>query len=172
MILSTFYKQNHYHPIMALRSSFGLLIQIPFFMAAYSCLSNMQGLQGQAFLFIKDMGQQDAIISIGNFPINIKTIHLFIFVLFFNFTCKKNNRLNFLAKLWMINDILSVKFGIVSKKVVYLQKIKQDMDKKINYMKGKATELYGVISEKEKKIDIAKRRMSRDIRDLEQFKID
>ena len=36
MILSTFYKQNHYHPMMALRSSFGLLIQIPFFMAAYT----------------------------------------------------------------------------------------------------------------------------------------
>ena len=32
MILNTFYSQHHYHPIMALRSSFGLLIQIPFFM--------------------------------------------------------------------------------------------------------------------------------------------
>ena len=41
MILSTFYKQNHYHPLMALRSSFGLLIQIPFFIAAYSFLSNL-----------------------------------------------------------------------------------------------------------------------------------
>ena len=36
MILSTYYKQNHYHPIMALRSSFSLLIQIPFFIAAYN----------------------------------------------------------------------------------------------------------------------------------------
>ena len=35
MILSTYYKENHYHPIMALRSSISLLIQIPFFMAAY-----------------------------------------------------------------------------------------------------------------------------------------
>ena len=33
MILSTYYRQNHYHPMMALRSSFGLLIQIPFFMS-------------------------------------------------------------------------------------------------------------------------------------------
>ena len=31
MILNTYYRQNHYHPIMALRSSFGILIQIPFF---------------------------------------------------------------------------------------------------------------------------------------------
>lgn len=74
MILSTYYKQNHYHPIMALRSSFGLLIQIPFFMAAYSCLSKMQGLQGQSFLFIRDMGQQDALFYIGNFPVNILPI--------------------------------------------------------------------------------------------------
>ena len=74
MILSTFYRQNHYHPMMALRSSFGLLIQIPFFMAAYSCLSNMSALQGQSFLFIRDMGQQDALFRIGNFPVNILPI--------------------------------------------------------------------------------------------------
>jgi membrane protein insertase Oxa1/YidC/SpoIIIJ len=35
MILSAYYRQNHYHPIYALRSSFGLLIQVPFFIAAY-----------------------------------------------------------------------------------------------------------------------------------------
>lgn len=74
MILSTYYRQNHYHPIMALRSSFGLLIQIPFFMAAYSCLSKMPDLQGQSFLFIHDMGKPDAIFSIGNFQINILPI--------------------------------------------------------------------------------------------------
>ena len=74
MILSTFYKQNHYHPMMALRSSFGLLIQIPFFMAAYSCLSSMSALQGESFLFIRNMGQQDALFRIGNFPVNILPI--------------------------------------------------------------------------------------------------
>lgn len=30
MILTAFYRENHYHPIYALRSSFSLLIQIPF----------------------------------------------------------------------------------------------------------------------------------------------
>lgn len=78
MILSTFYKQNHYHPMMALRSSFGLLIQIPFFMAAYSCLSKLPALQGQSFLFIRDMGQQDAILKIGSFPVNILPIAMTI----------------------------------------------------------------------------------------------
>ena len=74
MILSTFYRQNHYHPMMALRSSFGLLIQVPFFMAAYSCLSSMPALQGQSFLFIRDMGVQDALFKIGNFPVNVLPI--------------------------------------------------------------------------------------------------
>src|SRR5574344_2315606 len=59
MMLSAFYKENHYHPIMALRSSFGLLIQIPFFMAAYIYLSNLSSLQGHGSLFIRDMGSPD-----------------------------------------------------------------------------------------------------------------
>ena len=71
MILSTYYRQNHYHPMMALRSSFGLLIQVPFFMAAYSCLSSLPALQGQSFLFIRDMGAPDALFSIGGFEVNV-----------------------------------------------------------------------------------------------------
>lgn len=71
MILTTFYRQNHYHPLMALRSSFSLLIQIPFFMAAYSYLSHLSLLQGESFLFLKDMSAPDALISLGSFNINI-----------------------------------------------------------------------------------------------------
>ncbi len=74
MILSTFYRENHYHPLMALRSSFGLLIQVPFFMAAYSFLSNLSALKGYSFLFIRDMGAPDAIFSIGGFPVNVLPI--------------------------------------------------------------------------------------------------
>jgi membrane protein insertase Oxa1/YidC/SpoIIIJ len=65
MILSTFYRQNHYHPVYALRSSLGLLVQIPFFIAAYSYLSNLETIKGVPFLFIKDLGSPDAIISGG-----------------------------------------------------------------------------------------------------------
>lgn len=78
MILSTFYRQNHYHPIMALRSSFGLLIQIPFFIAAYNFLSHLPILQGRSFYFIHDMGQQDAMFRIGSFPVNILPIAMTI----------------------------------------------------------------------------------------------
>ena len=47
-------------------------------MAAYSCLSKLPALQGQSFLFIRDMGQQDAIFKIGSFPINILPIAMTI----------------------------------------------------------------------------------------------
>ncbi len=71
MILTTFYRQNHYHPMMALRSSFSLLIQIPFFIAAYHFLSHLETLKGMSFLFIRDMGSPDALFSIGGFSVNV-----------------------------------------------------------------------------------------------------
>jgi len=64
MILSAYYRQNHYHPIYALRSSFGLLVQIPFFIAAYSYFSQLEALQGASFLFISDLGRPDALLPI------------------------------------------------------------------------------------------------------------
>lgn len=74
MILSTFYKQKRYHPMMALRSSFSLLIQVPFFMAAYSYLSNLELLKSCGFLFIKNMGLPDALFTIGSFNVNVLPI--------------------------------------------------------------------------------------------------
>ncbi|MCR5125893.1 MAG: YidC/Oxa1 family membrane protein insertase [Treponema sp.] len=74
MILNTYYRQNRYHPIMALRSSFGILIQIPFFLAAYHTLSTLPDLMGEHFFFIKDMGKPDAVFSIGSFSVNILPI--------------------------------------------------------------------------------------------------
>ena len=74
MILATYYRQNRYHPMMALRSSFGLLIQVPFFMAAYSCLSKLPALQGQSFIFIRNMGEPDALFAIGSFTVNVLPI--------------------------------------------------------------------------------------------------
>lgn len=74
MMLSTYYRLNRYHPVMSLRSAFGLLIQIPFFTAAYACLSKMPALHGQAFLFIRDMGMPDSLFSVGSFKVNVLPI--------------------------------------------------------------------------------------------------
>ncbi|MDR1905149.1 MAG: YidC/Oxa1 family membrane protein insertase [Treponema sp.] len=78
MILSTYYRQNHYHPVYALRNSFGILIQIPFFIAAYSYLSRLEVLNGSSFLFIRDMSVPDASLSIGNLKINILPIMMIL----------------------------------------------------------------------------------------------
>jgi len=74
MILSTFYRQNHYHPLYSLRSSIGLMVQIPFFIAAYSYLSNLEALQGIRLFFIKDINLPDSLFHIGNFSVNILPI--------------------------------------------------------------------------------------------------
>ena len=74
MILSTFYRQNHYHPVMALRSSISLMIQVPFFIAAYVYLSNLEMLRGQSLWFIKDLGAPDQLFSIGSFQVNVLPI--------------------------------------------------------------------------------------------------
>lgn len=64
MMTNAFYKECHYSPLMSLRSSFGLLIQIPFFLAAYTFLSGLKSLQGVPFLFITDMGAPDELFYI------------------------------------------------------------------------------------------------------------
>src|SRR5574344_45732 len=74
MILSTYYRENHYQPIYALRSSIGLLIQIPFFIAAYLFLSHLELLSNTSFLFIKDLAHPDSLFKIGNFSVNILPI--------------------------------------------------------------------------------------------------
>jgi YidC/Oxa1 family membrane protein insertase len=71
MILSAYYRQNHYHPVYAMRSTFGLLIQIPFFIAAYSYLSHNEALAGTSFLFISDLSLPDGLLSFGSIRINI-----------------------------------------------------------------------------------------------------
>lgn len=78
MLLSTFYRENHYSPIMQLRQSFGLLIQIPFFIAAYQFMSHNGDLVGESILFIKDLGKPDSLLKIGNFGINILPIAMTI----------------------------------------------------------------------------------------------
>ena len=45
MMMQTMYRQNHYHPFYSLRSSLSILIEIPFFIAAYHYLSHNDILQ-------------------------------------------------------------------------------------------------------------------------------
>ena len=49
LILQTYYRQNDYKPLYALRSALPLLLQVPFFIAAYNYLSHLAVLQEVSF---------------------------------------------------------------------------------------------------------------------------
>lgn len=63
MMLQTYYRQNNYHPLYALRSSLSILIEIPFFIAAYQYLSHQPILHDASFWIFKDLGSPDNLFS-------------------------------------------------------------------------------------------------------------
>lgn len=73
-MLQEYYRINHYKPVYALKSSISVMLQIPFFIAAYNLLSGMTSLQGMRFGFINDLGREDAMFMIGSFPVNVLPI--------------------------------------------------------------------------------------------------
>lgn len=70
MILQAYYRQNNYRPTDALNGSVSLLLEVPFFMAAYQFLSTLPVLQGTALGPITDLSAPDALISLGGMTIN------------------------------------------------------------------------------------------------------
>lgn len=65
MILATYYRQNNYHPVYSLRSSLSIMIEIPFFIAAYHYLSHNEILKGASWWFFDDLGAPDTFFSIA-----------------------------------------------------------------------------------------------------------
>jgi len=128
MILSTYYRQNHYHPVYAMRSTFGLLIQIPFFIAAYSYLSQLDTLKGVSFVFISDLGKPDELLPIAGkmnlLPILMTTINCIagaiytrelsvkdkvqLYVIAFVFLLLLYNSPSGLVLYWTFNNIFSL----------------------------------------------------------------
>ena len=77
MMISEYYKRNHYHPLYALRSSLSILIEIPFFIAAYHFLSNCALLNGWSQWIFQDLSQPDQLLLLpiaGGITINILPI--------------------------------------------------------------------------------------------------
>ena len=74
MMLQTYYRQNSYKPYYALSGSLSLLLEIPFFIAAYHFLSNLDLLNNAAFGSIRDLGQPDAMLHIAGHAVNLLPI--------------------------------------------------------------------------------------------------
>ena len=80
MMLQTYYNQQNYKVWYSLRSTFSILLQIPFFIAAYNYLSNLSELYGVGFWLINDLSQPDKMIRLGNIGyINLLPILMTIF---------------------------------------------------------------------------------------------
>ena len=74
MMLQTYYSQMHYNPLSSMKSIISLLLQIPFFIAAYQFLSHLDLLAGQRMGPIKDLLAPDGLIAIGGITINLLPI--------------------------------------------------------------------------------------------------
>ena len=70
MILQTYYRQNDYKPTDALNGSVSLMLEIPFFMAAYQFLSNLQLLEGISLGPVADLSAPDGLIVLGSVTLN------------------------------------------------------------------------------------------------------
>lgn len=132
MILSTFYKQNHYSPLSSFKSSLTVLIELPFFIAAYHLLSNMPELNGESFLFIKDLSKPDNLFYINLLPFVMTIINLISGIIYcHNSTLKEKiqvfgiaiiflfllyNSPSGLLIYWILNNIFSLCKNIIQKK--------------------------------------------------------
>ncbi len=76
MLLDAYYRENNYNPLYQLKSTISILLQIPFFMAAYDLLGVRAAgrFSDVKFLFFYDLGSPDGIFSIGSFTLNAMPI--------------------------------------------------------------------------------------------------
>ncbi len=74
MMLQTYYRQNNYKPTNVLKGSVSILLEVPFFMAAYNFLSELSLLNGISFGPIRNLGAPDALIVLGGITINVLPI--------------------------------------------------------------------------------------------------
>ena len=124
MILQTYYRQNNYKPWYVLKGSLSLLLEIPFFIAAYRYLSGLSLLHGAAFGPIADLGKPDQLISL--FGMNIHLLPIMMTVINIVSGAIYGMALIFLVLLygspsglvfyWTLNNLFSLIKNIILKK--------------------------------------------------------
>ncbi len=78
--LNSYYREMNYRPIMATYSIIPLLLQIPFFMAAFHFFSNLNELSRNSFWVIGNLSMPDGIIPLpGNNAMNLLPIVMTVF---------------------------------------------------------------------------------------------
>lgn len=74
MMLQAYYRLNDYKTAYVFRSTLPLMLQIPFFIAAFRFLSNLKMLQGFRFGPIDNLGAPDGMFTVAGIAINILPI--------------------------------------------------------------------------------------------------
>ena len=74
MMLSAYYKVEHYSPLSFVKEAVPLLLQIPFFMAAYRFLSELDILDGAAWGPIRNLIEPDGLLQLGTLTVNLLPI--------------------------------------------------------------------------------------------------
>lgn len=104
MMVRTLYRQAGYHPIYAVRSSMGFLIQVPFFIAAYQFLSHYQPLEGTSAFLFQDLSKPDALVwGISVMPFVMTGINVLSAYVY----AQKLNRSD-IIQLWLISLLFLV----------------------------------------------------------------
>ncbi len=108
LYIKTLYRQNNYHPVYSLRSSMGLLLQVPFFIAAYHLLSSYEPIKGVSFMFFSDLGKPDSLISISSLSINVLPFIMTAFSLLAGHVYGKNLTANERLQMYFISLLFFV----------------------------------------------------------------
>ena len=77
-LLSAYYKENNYKPIDELKESLSLLLQIPFFAAAYIFFTSNINLSKIYIFDLINLGKPDGLLNIGSVSINILPVFMTI----------------------------------------------------------------------------------------------
>ncbi len=96
------YKRYNYHPLLAVRVSFGFLIQVPFFFAAYHFLSHFSDIEGVRFLVLSDLSLPDRIISFGGIKLNILPVIMTVVNIISSYIYAANLGKNDRMQLWIL----------------------------------------------------------------------
>lgn len=107
MMLSTYYRQQNYQPVNAIRGSLSLLLQVPFFIAAYHFLTHVN-LQGASFLFLKNLGEADHLLKVGGVSLNIMPILMTLINVISGFIYTKGFRLKDKLQLYLLACVFLV----------------------------------------------------------------
>ena len=71
MMINAFYREQNYRPASALKGTLSLVLQIPFFLAAYHFLSNLSVFAGTSAFGIADLSKPDALLQLGSLSVNV-----------------------------------------------------------------------------------------------------